>query len=499
MQAPDDLRCQQDEMSTMSSILHEDEFSIYSKSTALCAILVVQMSFQSRFVFIDKDEQEHPVDHLPPIQLIATVPQDYPSQSCPSFTLSCCWLSKSKLDLLAVKLERLWEETHGEILHIWFLFLQNDALEYLKINDGYDLSEECQLNIDTTNPTNKINCMADVVNDNNKHCDKTANVCNSMRTKEKNEMYCLEMAKNSDSLILEKETLVEKGYELMKSYHCKKAFEQIFCYLLQYNKLKTNETFNKAMQDCNICYSSIRGKLCCMLNCGHVSCTECLKLMCEVHIKDGSTKQIKCAETGCVADIPNVLIKDLVTKELYDKFDQILLNEAIAKLSNNTYCPRISCQYPISNPTDDNGLAVCPSCKYSFCAFCKKSYHGVENCNLNDQERKELTEAYKNGSYDAKLKLEKLYGKKQLTELVSTAESMLWMEAYCKKCPVCCANIEKKDGCNKVVCIKCCTPFCWLCLTRLPSVTPYNHFQDPSSKCFNQLFEAYFSDEEENV
>lgn len=454
LQAPDDLERQRDELFAMSEILSEEEFTNCSKSTALCAILDVQLSFQSRFVIRDMDQGDFPVDYLPPIQLIATFPQDYPSQSCPTFTISSSWLSKSKLDLLAVKLERLWEDYHGEILFVWFDFLQDQSLEYLKINDGYSLREECQLNISTTNPESVV-------------------------------------GNKSDVLVLEKETLVNKGYELMKSYHCEQAYEQICHYLLEYCKWKENETFNKAMQECNTCLGNIQGILCSKLKCGHVSCNECLKQLCEVKINDGS-KSIECAETGCEAELPVSLIQDLVTKELYDKFDKTMLVKALEEMSNSTYCPVVLCQYPIIKPPDDDGLNVCPKCGYAFCVFCKKVYHGIEKCDLTIDKKKKLAEAYKNATRVERSELEKRYGIKKLQELVATAETEKWIKRNSQKCPACRVDIEKIDGCNKMLCTKCKTVFCWLCLTSLSKTSPYTHYQDETSLCFNQLIDGIF-------
>lgn len=459
LQDPDDLERQRYELSAMSEILSEEEFTNCSKSTALCAILNVQLSFRSRFVIRDLDQGDFPVDYLPPIQLIATFPQDYPSQSCPNFTLSCCWLSKSKLDLLAVELEKLWEDTHGEILYVWFYFLQDQSLEYLKINDGYSLREECQLNISVTNPEPVVGSKSDV-------------------------------------LVLEKETLVKKGYELMKSHHSEQAYEQLRHYLLQYSTWKENETFNKAMQECNTCLGNIRGILCSKLKCGHVSCNECLKRLCEVKINDGS-KSIECAEIGCEAELPVSLIQDLVTKELYDKFDKTMLVKAVEAISNSTYCPIALCQYPIVDPPDDNGLAVCPMCVYAFCVFCKKGYHGIENCDITIDEKKKLAEAYKNAPLQEKSEMEKLYGKKKLIELVANAETEKWIKRNSQKCPACRVNIEKNDGCNKMQCLKCNAFFCWLCLTTLSKESPYTHYQDATSLCFNQLVDGILDPEED--
>lgn len=55
--------------------------------------------------------------------------------------------------------------------------------------------------------------------------------------------------------------------------------------------------------------------------------------------------------------------------------------------------------------------------------------------------------------------------------------------------------LQKSDGCNKMTCSNCGTYFCWLCGTRLNPETPYIHFRNPDSKCFNMLYRGVIPDE----
>jgi len=48
--------------------------------------------------------------------------------------------------------------------------------------------------------------------------------------------------------------------------------------------------------------------------------------------------------------------------------------------------------------------------------------------------------------------------------------------------------LQISDGCNKMVCGKCGTLFCWLCEECLNPEDPYKHFSNPASKCYNILF-----------
>jgi len=65
---------------------------------------------------------------------------------------------------------------------------------------------------------------------------------------------------------------------------------------------------------------------------------------------------------------------------------------------------------------------------------------------------------------------------------------------YCtKSCPNCNNQIQKTEGCNKMVCSRCQTKFCWRCLEVLPIENPYSHF-DVRKNCWD-IEAAFISDE----
>lgn len=47
-------------------------------------------------------------------------------------------------------------------------------------------------------------------------------------------------------------------------------------------------------------------------------------------------------------------------------------------------------------------------------------------------------------------------------------------------------TLQKIDGCNKMTCTGCRQYFCWLCKNMLSRGNPYDHYNDPSSGCFNK-------------
>jgi E3 ubiquitin-protein ligase RNF14 len=86
-----------------------------------------------------------------------------------------------------------------------------------------------------------------------------------------------------------------------------------------------------------------------------------------------------------------------------------------------------------------------------------------------------------------------------LIAALEEAATEKWLEDMSKRCPHCKASIEKSEGCNKMSCWKCNTYFCWLCLQRLSPTLPYSHFNNPESKCFNQLFRGVNFDQMEDL
>lgn len=74
-------------------------------------------------------------------------------------------------------------------------------------------------------------------------------------------------------------------------------------------------------------------------------------------------------------------VKDLVSQELFAKYDATLLSVTLDTMTDIVYCPRPHCQYPVSKEPNDR-MASCPACQYAFCIYCKMVYHGIEPCKL---------------------------------------------------------------------------------------------------------------------
>lgn len=66
---------------------------------------------------------------------------------------------------------------------------------------------------------------------------------------------------------------------------------------------------------------------------------------------------------------------------MFAKYDAALLTATLDTMMDIIYCPRRSCQYPVTLEQDET-MGRCPSCQYNFCIYCKMAFHGLEPCRL---------------------------------------------------------------------------------------------------------------------
>ncbi|CAL8081291.1 unnamed protein product [Orchesella dallaii] len=259
-------------------------------------------------------------------------------------------------------------------------------------------------------------------------------------------------------------------------------------FLLMYNDDQIRETFMQSSHTCDICFTLKSGQVCLRFRCGHVFCQDCVTSFFTTNIAEGNVDNVKCLAYNCKMRPTPELVKLLVKDELYERYDRILLKRALENMADVIYCPRPKCINPVICDPNEK-CALCTACGYTFCSCCKMVYHGVEPCRFKDADMKDVFKKYTEGTPEEKQAMVKTYGEKQLKILVENVLSEQWIQKESKSCPHCKVPIEKFEGCNKVTCFKCNTYFCWLCLKQLEAGNPYFHFNDPSSQCYNNLFQ----------
>ncbi|XP_046388895.1 E3 ubiquitin-protein ligase RNF14-like [Ischnura elegans] len=504
-----DLESQKDELLALESIYTRDEFQVFEEEGLSGGKFAALLTLPSPLRVSYEEQQDGNITEkkfhvrfLPPVVLQFSLPTNYPSVSPPSFTLSCSWLNRKTLSQVCRKLDEIWNENQGmEVLYNWTQFLKEEILTYLDIDKELDItnvlhhSAGCQNNMKRNAKPNGIRptkVLGKSGQDNiesfgGKIFDKGVEyeyTCEESETEGRVNIACHEKIP-IQNLVNDKRAVVEvcRGTSLVDL-------------LKEHDEQQTKDLFNKEIISCQICFQEKLGQLCVRFDsCGHVFCKECVTEYFEVQIKDGNVHSLNCPEHDCKKQALPSLVKDLVSPELFARYDSVLLSSTLDTLTDIIYCPRSFCQYPVTLEAGEK-MAHCPNCEYVFCVYCKMVYHGVAPCQFKSGLQKQLVKQYQNAGDEERAQLEQKYGKKQIQNLVDTCMSETWITDNSQSCPTCLSAIEKSQGCNKMVCWKCNTMFCWLCKTRLNPSAPYLHFNSPNSPCYNLLFQGVHDDDD---
>nr|XP_046248391.1 E3 ubiquitin-protein ligase RNF14-like [Scatophagus argus] len=139
-----DLEEQEDELLALQSILGPEEFVRDEPKAA--GEIRVSVELCAHFnVALKEDESllQYEISSLPPLLLTFELPEDYPSSSPPSFTLTCSWLTHTQLSALCAQLTALYQDTGGAVvLFTWVQFLKEDALRFLDIHTLLELPSD---------------------------------------------------------------------------------------------------------------------------------------------------------------------------------------------------------------------------------------------------------------------------------------------------------------------------------------------------------------------
>ncbi|KAJ7071255.1 hypothetical protein C8F01DRAFT_1109743 [Mycena amicta] len=270
-----------------------------------------------------------------------------------------------------------------------------------------------------------------------------------------------------------------------------------------YDNSTRSALFSQQAYNCAVCLASVKGAKCVQLSCTHVFCRACLDEFWSLRIKEGDIEYLGCPEIECVKvrrtaneeEIASAVSPRAVKRWLWLR-EKIMFE----KDPSLVHCPMQHCQSPVPRPpesTSDFGadkLRICSACSFSFCCFCKRSWHGaVQHCPISQTETVVLEYlALSEGSKERQV-LEARYGKILLGKLIARYEedqlNKEWLEANAVSCPGCELRITKSVGCNHMTCSRCQTHLCYRCGSKLDKSKPYAHFSNAGSACFNQLFD----------
>ncbi|XP_050712312.1 E3 ubiquitin-protein ligase RNF14-like [Eriocheir sinensis] len=508
-----DAEAQEDELLALASI-YEESFTASQVEVegaeagggdrAQGGVLAIHLDLPPDFTLLSRltkdtgevEEERYQVEYLPPIHLHFTFPATYPSQHPPCFMLSCKWLNRAQLTKLRQKLDSLWEENEGSVITFtWAQFLKEEAMDYLYLTDTLDLDSIKPSCVFPSMP-NTCGLVTDVSQE---HCGAACDPCGEDCD------ISDSCTSNSDGATAGMSVVVngQSGYD-SRAVQDIGPKTKVLHLLKEYNEDTRRKVFKSKMFECKVCFLDKLGANCLEFwPCRHVYCKDCMASFFSVQISEGNIKFLRCPEEKCDSEANPKQVQEVVSVDLYNRWDEMLLNSTLSSLGDIQPCPRIHCQYPVAV---EERRGQCPSCKFVFCGICCFSWHGVNPCRLRHSESKKIMEIYINGTEDEKKVLENQYGKKYLCGLRDEFLSLCYLEENSKRCPKCLIKIEKRDGCNKMTCQHCSINFCWLCMMILNLRDPYSHFSDRNFPCYNQLFhgayqdnEDYMSEEEDEV
>ena len=114
--------------------------------------------------------------------------------------------------------------------------------------------------------------------------------------------------------------------------------------LIEFDSTKKQEIFDSTIVSCEICLSDKSGKDSKKLNCEHIFCKKCLEDFFSILITEGSVHNLKCP--SCGAQIYPNIVKEIVSKDLFERFDRLLVERCLETMEDIYYCPRPSCGNP---------------------------------------------------------------------------------------------------------------------------------------------------------
>ncbi|CAF3846588.1 unnamed protein product [Rotaria sp. Silwood1] len=217
-------------------------------------------------------------------------------------------------------------------------------------------------------------------------------------------------------------------------------------------------------------------------------------------------ENLLCPQDHCKqALLPTEIKQTIQNEKLYERYERLTLQHGLESMKDIVWCPR--CQSPIISSPEDDNLAICDQCHYTFCKKCYETYHFQTICpkdylieqmkllKLKElkqlQKEKEATLAKLNKTKEQKKTWNeqiptqryrhifiKLSEQNTLLQEILTAERINVDDI--QFCPECHVAIEKNGGCSHMRCTRCNFDFTWQTKQEptQTAITPYLEHND---------------------
>lgn len=186
--------------------------------------------------------------------------------------------------------------------------------------------------------------------------------------------------------------------------------------------------------ECSICGEDEEKNF--ALRCGHGFCRDCWEQYLSLKIKEGEAGEIQCPDFNCNLLVDEHAVKQLVSVEIYERYQSFLLRSFVEANDAVKWCPAPKCGRAVNIDGASAQMISC-ACGHRFCFKCGEEAHLPASC----QQVRE-------------------WKKKSRDE----SETNHWITANTQPCPKCGSPTEKNGGCNHMICRGCTHEYCWMCL-----------------------------------
>ena len=181
-------------------------------------------------------------------------------------------------------------------------------------------------------------------------------------------------------------------------------------------------------QECEICFMEYPQNEFINLFCDHKYCKTCLRHILKIKIEEKNVRKIICPHDECKEEISFEKIKEILTTEMFEKYDSALLGNVFINDRECIFCPVPDCGNPIYGDKNSPKI-ICRKCDQKICYNCKTVGWHKGDCDVEEKKDDGVAE---------------------------------WMKKTgSKPCPKCSVPIEKNKGCDHVYCINCKHHFYW--------------------------------------
>lgn len=285
---------------------------------------------------------QYEISFLPPLLLNFDLPEDYPSSSPPSFTLTCSWLSHTQvifnllllvtfpnghgekavvaedpprlrqsiygllpqLSVLSAQLIDIYLATGGTVvLFTWVQFLKEDALSFLGIHNHLELqSDECQAANHQpvihpspgSGPAHSLSCNP------TGHCEEDCSASHDLSASAPSQLpsHTSEPISDNGSLPNGPGKSPEDADRSISTFLS--PLQRLLTQILMNDADQQQRRFASTVFECGVCFMSQFGSDCVKLpECGHIFCQACLTEFCKVQITEGNVRGVACPQGDC--------------------------------------------------------------------------------------------------------------------------------------------------------------------------------------------------------